>query len=155
MCWYLLLQQGEAEDIYDDKVLRHLAFYPEDKSSQYSNNSSTSSSPSRPRRSSPGTTRSTSRFVLVSVLARNLFSLKHVSPQNIVVPDVVCPGGNCGLGEDGKTPVEEKRKTSKVNEAVTGSAEGGVDEGEGPDIYIDDAVEEEEDKKDTSQSANL
>ena len=150
MCWHLLLQQGEAEDIYDDKVLRHLAFYPEEKSGQYSNNSSTSSSPSRPRRSSPGTTRSTSRFVL----ARNLFSLKHVSPQNIVVPDVVCPGGNCGLGEDGKTPVKEKRKTSKVNEAVTGSAEGGVDEGEGPDIYIDDAVEEE-DKKDTSQSANL
>ena len=151
MCWHLLLQQGEAEDIYDDKVLRHLAFYPEEKSGQYSNNSSTSSSPSRPRRSSPGTTRSTSRFVL----ARNLFSLKHVSPQNIVVPDVVCPGGNCGLGEDGKTPVKEKRKTSKVNEAVTGSAEGGVDEGEGPDIYIDDAVEEEEDKKDTSKSANL
>ena len=95
---------------------------------------------------------------MVSVLARNLFSLKHVSPQNIVVPDVVCPGGNCGLGEDNKTPVEEKRKTTKVNEAVTGSAEGGVDEGEGPDIYIDDAVEEEEeeeDKKDTRQSASL
>ena len=86
-------------------------------------------------------------------MARNLFSLKHVFPQNIVVPDVVCPGGNCGLGEDGKTPVEETRKTTKVNEAVTGSAEGGVDEGDGPDIYIDDAVEEEEDKKDTRQSA--
>ena len=152
MCWHLLLQQGEPKDIYADEILRHLAFYPEEKSGQYSNNSSTSSSPSRPRRSSPGTTRSTSRFVLVLVLARNVF------PQNIVVPDVVCPGGNCGLGEDGKTPVKEKRKTSKVNEAVTGSAEGGVDEGEGPDIYIDDAVEEEEeeeDKKDTSKSANL
>merc|ERR1719205_425250 len=77
-----------------------------------------------------------------------------VYKQNIVVPDVVCPGGNCGLGEDGKAPVEENRKTTKVNDAVTGSAEGGVDEGEGPDIYIDDAVEEEEDKKDTRQSAN-
>ena len=151
MCWHLLLQQGGAKDIYADQILRHLAFYPEDKSGQYSNNLSISSSPSRPRRSSPGTTRSTSRFVL----ARNLISLKHVSPQNIVVPDVVCPGGNCGLGEDGKTPVEETRKTTKLNEAVTGSAEGGVDEGEGPDIYIDDAVEEEEDKKDTSKSANL
>ena len=56
------------------------------------------------------------------------------------------------------TPVEETRKKTKVDEAVTGSAEGGVDEGEGPDIYIDDAVEEEEeeeDKKDTSKSANL
>ena len=46
-----------------------------------------------------------------------------------------------------------------MNEAVAGSAEGGVDEGDGPDIYIDDAVEEEEeeeeDKKDTRQSANL
>ena len=29
-----------------------------------------------------------------------------------------------------------------MNEAVTGSAEG-IDEGEGPDIYIDDAVDEE------------
>ena len=74
------------------------------------------------------------------------------------MPDVVCPGGNCGLGEDTMTPVEETRKKTKVDEAVTGSAEGGVDEGEGPDIYIDDAVEEEEeeeDKKDPSQSAKL
>ena len=30
---------------------------------------------------------------------------KTCFPQNIVVPDVVCPGGNCGLGEEGETPV--------------------------------------------------
>merc|ERR1711981_903093 len=64
----------------------------------------------------------------------------EVYKQN-VIPDVVCPGGKCGFSEDGKDPVEESRRR-EVNEAVTGSAEGDV-EGEGPDIYIDDAVDEE------------
>merc|ERR1711974_32419 len=77
----------------------------------------------------------------------------EVYKQN-VVPDVVCPGGNCGFSEDGKDPVEESRRR-EVNEAVTGSAEGDV-EGEGPDIYIDDAVdeEEEEEKAETSHPAS-
>ena len=65
--------------------------------------------------------------------------------QNIIVPDVVCPGGNCGLNEDGKDPVEDSRRR-EMNKAVTGSAEGDA-EGESPDIYIDDAVEEEEEEK--------
>merc|ERR550517_1118455 len=56
----------------------------------------------------------------------------EVYKQNIVVPDVVCPGGNCGLGEEGKTPVEEKRKTTKVNEAVAGSAEEVLTRGRAP-----------------------
>merc|ERR1711990_10764 len=77
----------------------------------------------------------------------------EVYKQN-VVPDVVCPGGKCGFSEDGKDPVEESRRR-EVNEAVTGSAEGDV-EGEGPDIYIDDAVdeEEEEEKAETSHPAS-
>ena len=71
--------------------------------------------------------------------------------QNVIVPDVVCPGGKCGFSEDGNDPVERRRE---VNEAVTGSAEGDV-EGEGPDIYIDDAVDEEEQEKaDTSHPAS-
>ena len=73
--------------------------------------------------------------------------------QNVVVPDVVCPGGKCGFSDDGKDPVEDSRRR-KVNEAVTGSAEGDA-EGEGPDIYIDDAVdEEEEEKAETSHPAS-
>ena len=73
--------------------------------------------------------------------------------QNVIVPDVVCPGGKCGFSdEDGKDPAVERRR--EVNEAVTGSAEGDV-EGEGPDIYIDDAVDEEEQEKaDTSHPAS-
>ena len=56
-----------------------------------------------------------------------------------VIPDVGCPGGKCGFSEeDGR-----KARRREVNEAVTGSADGDVEEGEGPDIYIDDAVEEE------------
>ena len=62
-----------------------------------------------------------------------------------VVPDVVCPGGKCGFSEDGKDPVEDLRRR-EVNESVTGSAEGDA-EGESPDIYIDDAVDEEEEEK--------
>ena len=74
--------------------------------------------------------------------------------QNVVVPDVVCPGGKCGFSEDGKDPVEESKRGREVNDAVTGSAEGDV-EGEGPDIYIDDAVdEEEEEKAETSHPAS-
>ena len=70
-----------------------------------------------------------------------------------VVPDVVCPGGKCGFSEDGKDPVEDLRRR-EVNEAVAGSAEGDAD-GEAPDIYIDDAVEEEEEEKaETSQPAS-
>merc|ERR1712130_1090647 len=78
----------------------------------------------------------------------------EVYKQNIIVPDVVCPGGNCGLNEDGKDPVEDSRRR-KMNEAVTGSAEGDA-EGESPDIYIDDTVEEEEEEKkaETSHSTS-
>ena len=46
----------------------------------------------------------------------------------------------------------EKARRREVNEAVTGSADGDVEEGEGPDIYIDDAVEEE--KAEGSQPAS-
>jgi len=76
----------------------------------------------------------------------------EVYKQN-VLPDVVCPGGKCGFSEDGKVPVEDLRRR-EVNEAVAGSAEGDAD-GEAPDIYIDDAVEEEEEEKaETSQPAS-
>ena len=63
-----------------------------------------------------------------------------------VIPDVGCPGGKCD-----KDRVEKARRR-EVNEAVTGSADGDVEEGEGPDIYIDDAVEEE--KAEGSQPAS-
>ena len=96
---------------------------------------------SRPKRTSQGTMRSTNRWRSETGLSgRN----KTSRFQN-VVPDVVCPGGKCGLSEDGKDPVEDSRRR-EVNEAVTGSAEGDA-EGEGPDIYIDDAVDEEEEEK--------
>merc|ERR1719167_2081136 len=77
----------------------------------------------------------------------------EVYKQNVVVPDVVCPGGKCGFSEEEKDPGGESKRR-EVNEAVTGSAEGDV-EGEGPDIYIDDAVdeEEEEEKAETSHPA--
>ena len=60
-----------------------------------------------------------------------------------VIPDVGCPGGKCGFSEEGGRDRVEKARRREVNEAVTGSADGDVEEGEGPDIYIDDAVEEE------------
>merc|ERR1711862_636901 len=77
----------------------------------------------------------------------------EVYKQNVVVPDVVCPGGKCGFSEEEKDPVGESKRR-EANEAVTGSAEGDV-EGEGPDIYIDDALdeEEEEEKAETSHPA--
>ena len=81
-------------------------------------------------------------------------SCQPVTFQNVVVPDVVCPGGKCGFSEEEKDPVGESKRR-EANEAVTGSAEGDV-EGEGPDIYIDDAVdeEEEEEKAETSHPAS-
>merc|ERR1712130_845344 len=78
----------------------------------------------------------------------------EVYKQNVVVPDVVCPGGKCGFSEEEKDPVGESKRR-QANEAVTGSAEGDA-EGESPDIYIDDTVEEEEEEKkaETSHSTS-
>ena len=70
-----------------------------------------------------------------------------------VISDVGCPGGKCGFSEEGGRDRVEKARRREVNEAVTGSADGDAEEGEGPDIYIDDAVEEEE-KAEGSQPAS-
>ena len=56
------------------------------------------------------------------------------------------------ISEEGGRDRVEKARRREVNEAVTGSADGDVEEGEGPDIYIDDAVEEE--KAEGSQPAS-
>ena len=97
-------------------------------------------------------TRHNEVYKQVEIRNREFLGRTKTSRFQNVVPDVVCPGGKCGLSEDGKDPVEDSRRR-EVNEAVTGSAEGDA-EGEGPDIYIDDAVDEEEEKAETSHPAS-